>query len=76
MKLIIKYIFISSLQVTLHLQGMFLFSLIWSLGAALQGDSRKKFDGFFRNIINGTDADCPKPKSIKITKVGTYCKHK
>ncbi|XP_053383461.1 dynein axonemal heavy chain 3-like [Mercenaria mercenaria] len=62
---------LSAQQMTLYLQGLFLFSLIWSLGATLQGDSRKKFDGFFRNIINGTDADYPKPKSIKITKSNT-----
>ena len=58
-----------SLQITLYLQGLFLFSLVWSIGATLQGDSRKKFDAYFRNVINGTDADHPKPKSIKITKV-------
>jgi len=43
--------------------------LVWSVGATLAGDSRKKFDVFFRNIINGTNDDHPKPKSIKITKV-------
>ncbi|XP_052264555.1 dynein axonemal heavy chain 3-like isoform X1 [Dreissena polymorpha] len=62
---------LSAQQVTLYLQGLFLFSLIWSLGATLSGDSRKKFDVFFRNIINGTDEENPKPKSIKITKSNT-----
>lgn len=59
----------SYFQVTLYLQGLFLFSLVWSVGATLAGDSRKKFDQFFRNVINGTNDDYPKPKSIKITKV-------
>ncbi|WAQ96862.1 DYH3-like protein [Mya arenaria] len=62
---------LSAQQVTLYLQGLFLFSLIWSIGATLMGDSRKKFDVFFRNIINGTDDNHPKPKSIKITKSNT-----
>lgn len=63
------YIYMFIFQVTLHLQGLFLFSLVWSIGATLSGDSRFKFDAFFRNIINGTDSDYPKPKSSKITKV-------
>ena len=33
-------------------------------------DSRKKFDAYFRNIVSGTDANHPKPKSCKISKVG------
>lgn len=35
----------------------------------MDGDSRKKFDAYFRNIVNGTDANHPKPKSCKISKV-------
>ncbi|XP_046326217.1 dynein axonemal heavy chain 3-like [Haliotis rufescens] len=55
-------------QVTLWLQGLFLFSVIWTIGGTLTGDSRKKFDTYFRTLISGTDPDHPKPKSIKITK--------
>ena len=33
------------------------------------GDSKKKFDVYFRTLISGVDNDHPKPKSIKITKV-------
>ena len=36
-------------------------------------DSRKKFDAYFRNIVSGTDANHPKPKSCKISKVGHFC---
>ena len=53
----------------LWLQGLFLFSLVWTVGGTITGDSRKKFDTFFRTLISGTDPDHPKPKSIKITKV-------
>ena len=49
--------------------GLFLFSVVWSIGATINGDSRKKFDAFFRLLISGTDKDHPKPKNIKISKV-------
>ena len=55
---------------TLWLQGLFLFSLVWTIGGTITGDSRKKFDVYFRNLINGLDAEYPKPKSVKINKVG------
>jgi dynein heavy chain len=51
------------------MQGMFLFSLIWTVGGTMDGDSRKKFDAYFRNIVSGTDPNHPKPKSCKISKV-------
>ena len=37
----------------------------------MTGDSRKKFDVFYRNIISGTDTDYPRPKSFKLGKVAT-----
>ena len=57
------------LQITLQLQGLFLFSLVWSIAGTITGDSRKKFDVFFRTLISGTDAEHPKPKTVKLTKV-------
>ncbi|XP_064624417.1 dynein axonemal heavy chain 3-like [Lineus longissimus] len=63
---------LSNQQITLWLQGLFLFSIVWSLGAVLIGDSRKKFDHHFRYILSGTDPDHPKPKSIKITKSNSF----
>jgi dynein heavy chain len=57
------------LQITLWLQGLFLFSLVWTVGGTITGDSRKKFDEYFRNLIGGTDPDHPKPKTCKLTKV-------
>ncbi|XP_033740540.1 dynein heavy chain 3, axonemal-like isoform X1 [Pecten maximus] len=59
---------LSNQQITLWLQGLFVFSLIWTVGGTITGDSRKKFDQYFRNILSGTDTEHPKPKSIKITK--------
>ncbi|KAK6187847.1 hypothetical protein SNE40_005782 [Patella caerulea] len=55
-------------QIFLWLQGLFIFSLIWTIGGTITGEGRKKFDVFFRNLIGGTDQDNPKPKSIKLTK--------
>ena len=30
------------------IEGCFLFSMVWSIGCCVDGDSRKKFDSFFR----------------------------
>ena len=35
----------------------------------MTGDSRKKFDVFFRTLVAGMDQEHPRPKSIKIAKV-------
>jgi len=56
---------------TLQLQGLFLFSVVWTIAGTLTGESRKKFDIYFRTLISGTDAAHPKPKSVKLTKVRT-----
>ena len=56
-------------QITNWLQCLFIFALVWSIGGTINGDSRKKFDAFFRLLISGTDKDHPKPNNIKMTKV-------
>ncbi|KAL0984291.1 hypothetical protein UPYG_G00139540 [Umbra pygmaea] len=58
----------SSQQVTLWLQGLFLFAVVWSVGGTINGDSRKKFDAFYRNLLMGMDDKHPRPKSVKLTK--------
>ncbi|XP_032896217.1 dynein heavy chain 3, axonemal isoform X1 [Amblyraja radiata] len=58
----------SSQQITLWLQGLFLFATVWTVGATITGESRKKFDTFFRNLILGMDDNNPRPKSVKLTK--------
>lgn len=58
-----------SFQITLWLQGLFLFCIVWTVGGTVSGDSKKAFDEFFRYLISGVDDKHPKPKSIKITKV-------
>nr|XP_014349786.1 PREDICTED: dynein heavy chain 3, axonemal [Latimeria chalumnae] len=62
----------SSQQITLWLQGLFLFALVWTIGGTLTGDSRKKFDAFYRNLIMGMDDRHPRPKSVKLTKNNVF----
>lgn len=59
---------LSSQQIFLWLQGLFLFSLVWTVAGTINADSRKKFDLFFRNLIMGMDDNHPRPKSVKLTK--------
>ncbi|KAK7111861.1 dynein axonemal heavy chain 3-like isoform X2 [Littorina saxatilis] len=59
-------------QVTLWLQGLFLFCLVWTIGGNIMGDSKKKFDTFFRTLISGVDDKHPKPKSSKISKSNSF----
>uniref|UniRef100_A0A669PS64 Dynein axonemal heavy chain 3 n=1 Tax=Phasianus colchicus TaxID=9054 RepID=A0A669PS64_PHACC len=42
----------SSQQITLWLQGLFLFALVWTIAGTIDADSRKKFDLFYRNLNN------------------------
>ncbi|XP_072275027.1 dynein axonemal heavy chain 3 [Pyxicephalus adspersus] len=58
----------SSQQITLWLQGLFLFALVWTIGGTINADSRKKFDVFYRNLLMGMDDQHPRPKSVKLTK--------
>ncbi|GAA6232467.1 dynein heavy chain 3, axonemal [Lates japonicus] len=58
----------SSQQITMWLQGLFLFAIVWTVGGTITGDSRKKFDVFYRNLIMGMDDEHPRPKNIKLKK--------
>eukprot|EP00118_Oscarella_pearsei_P019988 m.215265 g.215265 ORF g.215265 m.215265 type:complete len:3605 (+) comp39831_c0_seq13:113-10927(+) len=63
---------LSTTQITTWIQCLFVFSLVWSVGAMITGDGRKKFDVFFRMLISGTDKEHPKPKSSKLTKSNVF----
>ncbi|XP_035537407.1 dynein heavy chain 3, axonemal [Morone saxatilis] len=58
----------SSQQITMWLQGLFLFAVVWTVGGTITGSSRKKFDVFYRNLIMGMNDEHPRPKSIKLKK--------
>ena len=56
---------VTSQVLSLWIQGLFVFALIWGLGGTLNNDSRKKFDAFLRELINTPDN---KPKNVKLSK--------
>lgn len=58
----------SSQQISTWLQSLFLFAVVWTIGGTIAGESRKKFDIFFRNLIMGMDEEYPRPKSVKLKK--------
>ncbi|XP_074961219.1 dynein axonemal heavy chain 3 [Phalacrocorax aristotelis] len=58
----------TSQQIILWLQGLFLFALVWTVGGIIDADSRKKFDLFYRNLLLGMDDENPRPKSVKLTR--------
>ncbi|KAM8960487.1 dynein axonemal heavy chain 3 [Pelodytes ibericus] len=62
----------SSQQITLWLQGLFLFALVWTIGGTINTDSRKKFDVFYRNLLMGMNDQHPRPKSVKLTKNNVF----
>ncbi|KAJ1562895.1 Dynein heavy chain 7, axonemal, partial [Nowakowskiella sp. JEL0078] len=51
------------------LQCIFLFSSVWSLGGTIDGESRKKFDNFFRLLTDGQLNDYSIPKTLKFEKM-------
>ncbi|KAM4656706.1 dynein axonemal heavy chain 3 [Amazona ochrocephala] len=58
----------STQQIMLWLQGLFLFALVWTIGGIIDADSRKKFDVFYRNLLMGMNDENPRPNSVKITR--------
>ncbi|EDV21418.1 uncharacterized protein TRIADDRAFT_60039 [Trichoplax adhaerens] len=50
------------------LQALFQFALVWSLGAVIEGDSRAKFDEWFKPLAAGTNKNFPLPKDLKMPK--------
>ncbi|KAJ3188443.1 Dynein heavy chain 3, axonemal [Gaertneriomyces sp. JEL0708] len=50
------------------LHCVFLFSAVWSLGGTIDDESRKKFETFFRNLVDGRDGAHPPPRNVKIDK--------
>ncbi|ELT89912.1 hypothetical protein CAPTEDRAFT_157693, partial [Capitella teleta] len=44
----------------------FMFSIVWSVGAMLDGASRLKFDEFFRSLCDEKNSKYPRPKNLKV----------
>ncbi|KAL0227404.1 hypothetical protein P9112_014728 [Eukaryota sp. TZLM1-RC] len=53
-----------SLKSPQHLERMFVFALIWSLGALLETEDRLKFDQFLRSECNLALPVCSSPHSV------------
>jgi len=47
-------------------EGCFYFSLIWSVGACVDGEGRRKFDAFLRHAMAGTMESTPEYEDFKI----------
>ncbi|KAF3707583.1 Dynein heavy chain 3, axonemal Axonemal beta dynein heavy chain 3 [Channa argus] len=45
---------------------------VWTIGGTITGDSRKKFDIFYRALIMGMADEHPRPKSIKLKKTDIF----
>ena len=52
------------------LQSLFLFSLCWSVGGALDGDSRVKFSDFLKVLTAGTNKQYQRYEAV--SRKGTY----
>ena len=59
-------------QSTIWLPCLFMFSIVWTLGGTMTGESRKKFDVFFRQLLSDADKERPRPKIIKLAKVSLF----
>ncbi|NXU51136.1 DYH3 protein, partial [Turnix velox] len=62
----------TSQQITLWLQGLFLFAVVWTVGGIIDADSRKKFDLFYRNLLLGANDENPRPKNVKLNKSNIF----
>uniref|UniRef100_A0A674GZT8 Dynein axonemal heavy chain 3 n=1 Tax=Taeniopygia guttata TaxID=59729 RepID=A0A674GZT8_TAEGU len=58
----------SDQQITSWLQALFLFALVWTVGGIIDANSRRKFDLFYRNLLNGMNEQNPRPKNVKLNK--------
>lgn len=53
---------------TTSLQCVLVFCIAWGVGCTMNAEGRKRFDVFYRRVINGEDKENPKPKSFKMLK--------
>ncbi|KAJ1549535.1 Dynein heavy chain 7, axonemal [Cladochytrium tenue] len=51
---------------TRSLKGLFLFSVVWSVGATVNEKGREKFSAYFRRLLDGLDSDYPAPAGVEL----------
>lgn len=57
---------------TIKLGCIIIFSLIWSFGSLIKGDSRNKFDTFLRKLLLGNIYEYQKPATFRLTKTDLF----
>jgi len=57
---------------TIMLGCIIIFSLIWSIGSLIKGDSRNKFDTFLRKLLLGNIDEYKKPATFRLTKTNLF----
>jgi len=57
---------------TIMLGCIIIFSLIWSFGSLIKGDSRNKFDTFLRKLLLGNIDEYQKPATFRLTKANLF----
>ncbi|XP_073998137.1 dynein axonemal heavy chain 3-like isoform X3 [Rhodnius prolixus] len=53
---------------TFSLQCLVIFCILWGIGSPMKGESRIKFDTFYRSLTAGSFEEYPKPSSFKVSK--------
>ncbi|KAI9347975.1 dynein heavy chain and region D6 of dynein motor-domain-containing protein [Zopfochytrium polystomum] len=48
------------------LEGLLLFSVVWSIGATVNEKGREKFSAFLKDIIDGKDSANPRPHDLEL----------
>ncbi|XP_024913275.1 dynein heavy chain 3, axonemal-like [Cynoglossus semilaevis] len=59
---------LSGEQITMWLQGLFVFAVVWTVGGTITGESRKMFSVFYRDLVTGANKDLPRPKIVTLKK--------
>ena len=57
---------------TINLQILFIFAVIWGLCSTIPEESKKKFDTYFRNLMDGLVKGFSKPTSFKLARSNLF----
>ena len=57
---------------TINMQVVFIFATIWGLSSTIPEASKKKFDTYFRNLLDGLVKGYSKPQSFKLARSNLF----